>query len=463
MPTPKETARIKDKKDAKRIKDLARELFKHHKSISDSQIFNSEEIPKTLKETPISSNPSLKTALDTLPLNSLLYSKVLVRICKFCISDGRIIEPYLRRNTILPILNSPLSEYRTTVQELILRYPHIDFYSYQLYRDANICGHPDDPICQARTKKEDPCPIDRTNYRLRCENIIKNVNELPANQKSKDAITKYLKTKTFPSLFPVFNEEEYFLQQIEEQISNRRIDLLKPLTLKAFLLSGLKDSTLFKAIPELNQDFLQNMGNALQTLELYPELQSDNRDIMEEKIWVANALGITYNPEMPVEQYLDIVLPRKAKINSLIERFIKKNEDGTYKSINDEIWKINKEIATSKKIEMYDYLTTFASTNKSLITGLILGGSIGFATASLIGCGFEGAIASLSSIGGSIAGKTAARLGLSQRIKAPKPPKKTIEWLKEKIETPQEKMLAAVLSKDVPLIQIWALRKKLNK
>jgi hypothetical protein len=44
----------------------------------------------------------------------------------------------------------------------------------------------------------------------------------------------------------------------------------------------------------------------------------------------------------------------------------------------------------------------------------------------------------------------------------PKPPKKTVEWIKEKFESQEERLFAKLLSTDIPTIQVWSLRKKLE-
>jgi hypothetical protein len=81
MSSPKEIARLADKKEKERIEGLIKEFSQEHKRITNADIFDSEEIPKLFKNSPLSFNSSVDDALPSLPLNSLIFTKNIVMIC----------------------------------------------------------------------------------------------------------------------------------------------------------------------------------------------------------------------------------------------------------------------------------------------------------------------------------------------------------------------------------------------
>jgi hypothetical protein len=277
------------------------------------------------------------------------------------------------------------------------------------------------------------------------------------NRKLAKKYREWLEETAFPSLYPPFKEEYYVLQQIDDAAATRKFNLIIPLSLKADILDTLRFSKSFTAVPEIQQEDLVKINEALSRVNIPPDQDADY-DMFETKKWTAQALGLEYNPRMPIEEYLDIIIPRKKKINAMIDGFIARNDKNLQQSINDEIWEINKEIATSKTIESYSWFAKFVS-SKAVISGVLAAITLGVST-SLLGCGLESIVGSgsVGSVGASVTAKVIENYGLKKGLKLPKPPKKTVEWLKEKLENPQEKLLAKMLSKDVPVIQVWSLR-----
>jgi len=178
---------------------------------------------------------------------------------------------------------------------------------------------------------------------------------------------------------------------------------------------------------------------------------------MEERKWIVKALDIDCNSRMPVEDYLDIIIPRRKKVNRLVDELISNPEKGRILSnIKDEVWKINKEVATSKAVEMLTFSTNFVSENAQILFGMLMGGLIGYSSGSFLACG----LGSTAGLGAGLVEKLVAKHGV---FRISKYPRKTMEWIKEKIENPEEKLLSLMLSKDIRTIQVWALRRKLKK
>ena len=53
------------------------------------------------------------------------------------------------------------------------------------------------------------------------------------------------------------------------------------------------------------------MGTALHKMEIPLDSEVFEKD--SERKFTAGALGLNYNPKMPIEDYLDIIIPRKRK------------------------------------------------------------------------------------------------------------------------------------------------------
>jgi hypothetical protein len=459
MPTPKENARVADAKEEARIKEVKNRFDKEHK-ISIHHIFGSEMIVNNLKNSrPLSYVPSLNESYGSLPLNSLLYSQILVRICKYCLEGckGNLIKPYLERNLVIPVLSYPLSEYKSDFIEEILKYPYISCYSASAFLAAQPCFNcpgSDSPQCPHN-------PLNVREYEVKCKEIKQKLSASVENKSSAKKYRKHLDTYLFGSLYPQYEQEAYLLNQANEVISQGKLELIDVIEQKAEILNNLRKSNSFGAIPEVNFQDLKLIGTALSKLEMPLESEIFERD--SEKKWVTEALGLNYNPKMPIEEYLNIIIPRKKKINSLLDKFIEKRDPNLTKTINDEIWKINKEITGSKRIELLNYLTSFSPNDVGLISGIIAGCVLGYGSSGLLGCGLDKVVSLAAGVGTtSVTSKLTNNHSLSKKLNLPKPPKKTVEWIKEKFESQEERLFAKLLSTDIPTIQVWSLRKKLE-
>lgn len=254
MPQARDLARIRGEKEEKRLNAVRNDFFEKNKEIEPVDIFDSKEISGALKEKPLSLNPSLRDALESLPLNSVLYSKVFVKICPLCIGMDTI-EPYLKRKMLIPILTHPLSEYREDFIELMLRYPYITAESYFLYEQTEFCSV-NSPYCE----KLSTCPRDWDEYNLRWDKIKKNIHKAMSDSRKADRIILSLTDCTIEDLYPPYKERDYVLRQIEEAALNKRMDLLEPLALTAFVVDGLKSSSLLKQHQKLNMKTFKRLG-----------------------------------------------------------------------------------------------------------------------------------------------------------------------------------------------------------
>lgn len=95
----KEIAKKKDKEEHERIDQLYKEAESGKTKFTGSEIFGSSIVNKILTDKPLAYYNSFRQADSKLPINCLLYSQVLVNVCRLCPCnfDPSLIKPYLAR------------------------------------------------------------------------------------------------------------------------------------------------------------------------------------------------------------------------------------------------------------------------------------------------------------------------------------------------------------------------------
>lgn len=243
------------------------------------------------------------------------------------------------------------------------------------------------------------------------------------------------------------------LKQMRLAASQGDLTSLLSLAKKGRLISSFKYPRVFDAIPQVDQNDLNNINMISKEFGFALD-QAINE--MQEKELAIKGLNLAYDSKMPVEVYLDVILPRRKKINDLIKELIGSNSRARQISrINDELWKINKDVVTSKSLECLSFMTSLITDNLNIVTSLLAGALIGYSSAQVFGCG-------IGTAGGMIAGIAGKKLSPHAGLKIPSIPRTSIEWIKSQLESPQEKMLSLILSKDIKAIQIWQLRRELR-
>jgi hypothetical protein len=439
----KDIARRAEQKEKKRIIELAKE-FDAGKTIDSFQVFDSEIIPHILEEKPLLMLENFRNTDPSLPTNFIFYSKILVPICPdcYCNSNPELIRPYLERNLILPILADHLTTYRTDFLDLAFQYPYIGTHTFRFVRYLRCASKDSEGLCP------------------RCFNkvrngILKKLQVLNVGEQKRGLLKRYLEEFVFPSLFPADAIETNILGQVAEVIGQKNFGLLRLLSNQAYTLYNLRNAQIFEAIPQVAQHDLSNISASLRQMNV--SAGSEVADNIDEKKWVAHSLNIDYTPDVPVEDYLDVILPRRKKINNLVNELISSKDKSQHlPMIQDALWKINEELSVSKTIESLTFATRFVSDNSGILFGMLMGGLIGYYSGSFAGCG----LGSIGGLASSVAGKVVLK---RNAFKLPRYPKKTLEWIKEKCEGSEEKALSKILSKDIKTIQVWALKERLKK
>ena len=425
-----------DKKEDKRINDLWDSFYSDEK-IADADVFDNETVPIILKEKPLAFWGSFRTANPGLPLNCLLFPRTLVSICPGCdcSQEPELIKPYLERELILPLLTHDLARYPRGFSELVIQYPYVGVQSYSFFVGSKYIEEGSVLLCEH-------C------FDERCDEISKILLETYKDKKT----AEMLKNVVFPDLSLAGHAELQILKEVRDAVFQNNLEFIDPLMHKASLLNALRTAQAFKAIPQVDQEDLNNITNALGKFAV-----STNQEIIQarEKESVIQALNLDYHPKLSIEDYLDIVVPRRKKINSLVNDLISSGKGEGIAKINDELWKINRELASSKTLESLTFLTNFVFDNAKILSSMFAGALIGYHAASFLGCG-------VGSLGG-LAGGMLEKLTKHKPFKIAKYPRKTMEWIKTKLEEPEEKLLSILLSKDIKVIQMWALTQRLKK
>jgi len=431
-----------DKEEIEKVKELEKKVGSGEK-VGPDEIFGSKTIPRLFKEGPLTFFESFDNT-GMLQLSCVFYPRILISICPecSCVKKPELIEPYLEREVVLPILSHSLADYDANFANLVVQYPYIGIFTLDFLKRLTSLMRHNQVLCEHCFQKS-------------CKDILKKLSSTEKDITKANSVKNYLQEVIFPKLRPASETQLRILQQVEEVIVQRKLQLLLPLSNEAEFYHSLKIASIFQAVPQISEHDLSNIADNLDKMgiSIGPQALEEIKD----RELIAKALKLDYNPNMDIEEYLDIVLPRRKKISSLINELIESEEkENLLSSINDKIWEINNEISSSKAIETANFLTNFVFDNASILLTMLAGGVIGYSSASFLGCG-------LGSIGG-VASATAGKLvSKHMNLRIPKYPRKTIEWLKEKIESPQQRLTAAILSKDVKVIQIWALRRKLER
>jgi len=430
-----------DEEEEKRIDGIWERVEKAETekvTFSLTEVFDSETTGKILGERPLSIIESFHKGEVVLPVNCLLFPRTLVIICPECDcnKDSELIKPYLEREMIVPVLSYPLQDYRTDFADLIIQYPYVGTRTFSFLRE--IKSQNEGEICEH-------C------FNERRDGILEILSKISADKKLLDEIREYLEDRVFPNLFPALDHERQILKELENVVSQGNLEPLPSLGRKSGVLRKLRAAQAFNAVPEVGRRDLSNISENAQRMGVLSDPEIIEQ--IEGKKLALRALNIDYNPKAPVEDYLDVILPRRKKINSLLNELMSsENEEAQMKRMNDEIWRINEEISSSKALETLTFLTNFVSDNAKILFGMLVGGLVGYYSASFTGC----TVGSISGLAGGIISKHLP-------LKTPEYPRKTLEWLKAKIESPEERLLSIMLSKDVKTIQTWRLRKRLRE
>ena len=83
---------------------------------------------------------------------------------------------------------------------------------------------------------------------------------------------------------------------------------------------------------------------------------------------------------------------------------------------------------------MLNYLTSFSPNDIGLIAGIIAGCALGYGSSGLLDCGLDKVVSIAGGISAtSLTSKLTNKHSLNEKFNLPKPPKKSIEWIKKNL------------------------------
>jgi len=169
---------------------------------------------------------------------------------------------------------------------------------------------------------------------------------------------------------------------------------------------------------------------------------------------VTEGLSICYDRRIDLTKYLEIVMPRKKEITSIVSAILAKTEKGDRLiEVQREVEEINsriRKLSQSPSTMVSNYVTNLFTGNTGIIAKCIMGAAIGYA----LGGPFTG-------LGVGVGAGVGTRLSSDAHL----PPVhfRIDKRLIEALEPGYQKMLAYILRQNLSDIQIWQLQRKLKK
>lgn len=423
-----------DLSEEKRVNEQITEISKNE-SKSLSPLFKNKNVALALEK----GNQSLLSCYDEILPNIVPFSEhVFMKICPTCWSDKSpsVLMPYLERNLIIPILQVPYSYYSPKVIETLLNYPHLSFYEYKSAKKFVL------------SKKGTCLPdaqVDSLNSR-----IISNFDKaFPSLKDTSRQRVDSLFSRIEPFLYP----DSELLFELLKSVQAKDINKYKSIQSISYLVNSFRNGQAFSLIPQVS---IENV-DALEFCNISNIGQIDF-EVSDIRNNIMNGLKLSYNPALPLESYLDIVVEKRRVISNIVSRILKTPHADNIQllsTIQAEIQRINYEaekLQSSTKAMTLDLFTNFATGNKSIIAGFVMAASMGVGGLGLLGCS--------AGIATGIGGKV---LSTKVDIQVPKISDKLKDRVSTFIEPSAEKILAKTLSTDINTIQVWQVRKRLNK
>jgi hypothetical protein len=397
---------------------------------------------KTVSEALKKGNQASIDGFDTKILpNTIPFSdKTFVQICTgcSCVNSPELIMPYLERELVIPILNGWYENYPTKFIESILRYPHVSKVEYLGVRNL-ILSKTAKLLSQKRVDSiRDDC--------------LKIVNTLSVSKDRQNFYGSEVVT-FFSNIQPAQTCDREITYALLDSLKKNNFEEFNNISMLSHEIEAVRNIKAFSFMPQVELSTLQSLKIQKPLNNQLDILPYDVRDS------IMNGLEIAYNPQIPLETYIDIVSERKTKISGIVNKIVDKaNPDKTsfLSNLQTELEYINEQVRTLESSTgklTVNFITNFALQNKGSIVACILIG----ASASMLGLD----IASSTAGAASAAALTKA---VSHKVKLSVPKEATVLKTKlcNKIEPYYEQLLAKSLSIDIDAVQVWRIKSKLK-
>lgn len=429
-----------DKSEHLRVSKRIQEAVKKGEMNAKS-FFKSEAVSRTLEQ----KNQAILSGFqaEILP-NIVPFSKcVFVEVCPDCgcTRNPELIKPYLDRQFVIPILGATYVAYPKHFIDLMLGYPHISCHEFYNYRNLAL-------IQQKGIKRLTPDKVD--NYFKKSRSLAKHFSSDRGLRKwAQKTIRGQIFVNLEPFLYPDYEVLSMLVTALQKKDENE-FDRIRVLT---HIIREFRSAQVFPVVPQIEIEHLET----LELIEHRPNMQADY-DLVEIRDLVMKGLRLSYDTSLPLETYLDVVTDRKHKIQRIVDDIIQKastEKEILLSSLQREVERVNQEVETlksSKRRVIIDLVTNFALQNKSIVSGFVIGAGLGIGGLGLIGCGT-----------GVLSGLLAKAVSKTAKVSWPKEKNELTRKLSTVLEPHYEKFLAEALSKDLRVVQIWQLRKRITK
>jgi hypothetical protein len=374
-----------------------------------------------------------------LPSVSMFYDRILLQVCQACpcAKQPNLIEPYLERGLVIPILPGSYVYYPPDFVDTILRYPHISSAEFEIFRTYSLFRQENTYICPHCRERE------RTKY-------LPALNRLLPGSEFKAQISSALidASPFLPSELVLVDEMR---RQLAAKDKRRLLAVLSLIRSVGFF----RTAQAFSAIPQVSLSEVERLEKAS---KVDPEAITGEYEIMDIRNSVLNGLRLAYNPAIPVDTYLDIIEPRRRTISHIVTDMIAKSKPSSQEflsNLQSEVEHVNSEvrdIKSSKRTKMFGLTTGFLSQNKEIIAGCLGGAITGLKEFGIIGC-------ASGSLMGSLGLGALKKLG---QIKVPAEATEMKRMIFEGLEPSIEKFLSFYLSRDLTAVQVWQLQRKIS-
>jgi hypothetical protein len=396
-----------------------------------AEAFGSAKIRETLQEEKVFVPTFDEVRIRmSLPFNRHVYVQICPR-CD-CSKDINLVAPYVERAAFVPVLVAKYSAYPERFVRYITRIPHISSHEFHFYRHYSLVGQSDDGvICEHCVK-------------LRQKKLLEKVKRI-------DKPTIRIVDGFFEDLSPIAPSDEGLLQLLFDALASGDVDRVFDLYLLSSTIHKLRTAEAYGGRVSLG---LHELEKVPQELINRHGLLTGQSPVM--RALLAEELGLLIPTKMPAGAYLDIVLPHRERLLSVVDQALKEAGDGkkaSVASVVDCVGNINQEVQRfphSRKFKAYRAAVSFAADHKAILGAMLAAGLFGL-NGSLLGCL------------GSIAGGTGARI-LSKKfpIKVTNPQvKEFVDQVRKDLQPVFRGLLARYLGTNKLALEVWQMRQEL--
>jgi len=385
---------------------------------------------------------------DVLPSTTIFGDSTVLSICEgcACVKKPELLEPYLERNMVLPVLMASYQYYSKDFIDLILSYPHVSCAEYVFFKRLHLMTLSEEyikkgyicPHCAEKEKEEIKLALEKGRFPVKIKSILK----------------KKLEWTAFPNLEPYLYPDYLLLSELAHSLGKKDLQRFQQIVSMTECIKILRTAQSFSLIPQIDYDSLETVQKLLQNRK---ELEIDY-DIIDVRNSVLKGFNLSYSPSIPIETYLDVLSSRRKKIRNLVDKIISGAEPQSetfLSNLHKEVERINsevRELEASKRRKFLTLSTNFVKQNKSVVTGCLIAAGIGLTGASLAACGVAG--------GAGIAAKAASKY---VKISVPREAEDVKEAVYKALEPGYEELLSRYLSKDLDVIQVWHLKRRFKE